>query len=143
MAIGVDSRDSRRQVVTYSPDSIDADETLSRYAYESRHYRMDGTPKTKAFEPDRNEEVSVFRIDGLTGAEVWRLGDEAGETRGKAAKASITFLVARVYAAGLGLDSAEPPPRHAVIVDWPTDHLRLKRQQELASVAVVAYRPEA
>ena len=126
--------------MTYNKDLIDSSEIISRFAYESGYYRRDGTARTKAFEPDRDNEVSVFRIDDLSDAELWALGDEAGSTRAKAAQASIWLSAQAVSVVALRLDIAEPPPRHAAIRGWPEDHLRMQAQQALASAAKVKLR---
>ncbi|MBK8340984.1 MAG: hypothetical protein IPK99_13720 [Flavobacteriales bacterium] len=54
---------------------VDDAETIARYVFFSDEVRADGTPRPKLFEPDRHHECSVFRTDGLSKAEVQRIGD--------------------------------------------------------------------
>jgi hypothetical protein len=122
------------------PGDITADELLSRFAFDSGYYRNNGSVKPKAFAPDVNDEVSVFRIDDLNPGQKWALGDAAGASRAKPACASIELVIAQVIERGLAVESAEPPERHAVIVAWPDD-LRIQMQQELANAAVLHFRP--
>lgn len=124
--------------MTYDPGSIGESELITRFGYDSGYYRTNRTAKTKAFEPDENDEVSVFRIDDVSGERLWALGDAA---RNRRAKASIQIVAEKVYDVGLNLSIAEPPVRHAVIDGWPVEHLRIQKQQELADAAEVVFRP--
>lgn len=128
--------------MSYDSSFVDDAECIARFGYDSGYYRKGGTAKAKAFLPDGENEVSMFRIDDLSTGEIWSIGDEAGISRGKVAKVSIEIL-AGVVPSLLALTIDEPPLRHVVIEGWPDDHLRMQFQQELADAATVRFRPDA
>jgi hypothetical protein len=125
----------------FDPQVIDPAEPIARFACEGSYYRTNGTAKPKAFQPDRDSEVSVFRIAELGEEELWELADSSFTNRGKLAEASIEFAAYSVVDAGLRLERAEPPERHAAIRAWPEDQNRLLAQQLLASMSTVRLRP--
>lgn len=127
--------------LSYTPDVIDDEEQISRFACEKSYFRpSDLSAKEKAFAVDKDGEVSVFRIDDLTEAQLWALGDDAVRARSKPAIASLEFAAARVRELGLSLVIAEPPVRHAAIQDWPIEDQRLELQQRLADACTVRLR---
>jgi hypothetical protein len=130
-------RNQRFSTMSYDPDNIAGNERISRFAYDSGYFRNNGTAKTKAFLPDADQEVSVFRIDDLSVPDIWQLGDAA---RGRQARASIELTVSAVADTALVVTIAEPPVRHAVIEGWPADDLRMQLQQALADAATVRIR---
>lgn len=84
----------------------------------------------------------MFRVQGLTERQVWRVGDVYvalpldGEVLARA-----ELSVAQIADVGLRLESAEPPLRHANIVDWPPEKdAWMSRAQELAAVATLRLR---
>lgn len=113
--------------LSYNPDDPaqhDEGEATSRFAFEDGYFRSgDGTVKPKAFRPDRQGEVSMFRTCDLEDGEIWQLGDDAGAERipAKAAIARCELTIAQVRSVGLLYTIAEPPTRHAVINGWPAD----------------------
>ena len=130
--------------MTYSPEKIENDEGVTRFAFEKGYFRSsDNSVKPKAFEPSANGEVSVARIDGLQEQGVWELGDEAGQMRPhpKAAIARLDFVASAVAGCALQLKIDEPPVRHALIVGWPDqEELRIQKAQELARIATLRKR---
>lgn len=127
--------------MSYNPDGIDDAEQISRFACEKSYFRpADLSAKEKAFAPDKDGEVSVFRIDDLTEENLWATGDEAVRARNKPAIASLEFAAAKVRELGLTLVIAEPPVRHAAIQDWPPEDKQLEAQQRLADSCTVRLR---
>jgi hypothetical protein len=124
---------------TYS--TVVPGERLSRYVFEESYYRADGSPKPKAFYPDKDNVVSVFRIDGLTHAEVIEFGDKhVTPKRNKPLHGHVEITAASVRAVGLDVASKEPPLRHAEIFNFPdARELAISKAQELAAVAI--FRP--
>lgn len=57
-------------------------------------------------------------------------------------RARAELSVGQITGVGLRVESAEPPPRHANIVDWPLEkHEWMSLAQELAAVATLRLRP--
>jgi len=63
--------------------SLARKETLARFSVFSDWAMKDGTPKVDLFMPDRSNTVSVFRIDGLSKAEIKKLNNEVDLARRK------------------------------------------------------------
>jgi len=84
----------------------------------------------------------VFRVQGLTQRQIWTLGDVyVALPSGNELRARAELLVEQIAGVGLRVESAEPPPRHANIVDWPAEkHEWMSRAQELAAVATLRLR---
>jgi hypothetical protein len=119
-------------------------EVTSRYLLQSGHYTaLTGRVKPRAFHPAvRDHKTSVFRVQELTERQIWSLGDQyVASPLGKELRARAELSVAQITAVGLQVEPAEPPPRHANIVDWPIEkHEWMSRAQELAAVAVLRLR---
>jgi hypothetical protein len=81
-------------------------------------------------------------VQGLTDGEIWALGDEyINLPLGSALLARAELSVEQITAIGLHVESAEPPPRHANIMDWPMGKdERMSKAQELAAVAILQLR---
>lgn len=84
----------------------------------------------------------MFRVQGLTERQIWTLGDAyvalppGNELRGRA-----ELSVEQIVGVGLRVEPAEPPPRHANIVDWPGEkHEWMSQAQELAALATLRLR---
>jgi hypothetical protein len=83
----------------------------------------------RAFRPKpADKDLSIARIEGLTTAEIWLLGDElASRPSHRTVYGRADFDQARVRTvvvkSGARLDvvAQEPPPRHAIIIGWPDD----------------------
>jgi hypothetical protein len=93
--------------------------------------------RPRAFLPDSRGETSVFRIGGLNDDEVWETGRvEVSQKRGLPLYGRADVTTASVAGAGLDVQSAEPPERHAVIVGWPpAKEERISLAQQLAAEA--------
>jgi hypothetical protein len=81
-------------------------------------------------------------VQGLTDGEIWALGDEyINLPLGSALLARAELSVEQITTIGLHVESAEPPPRHANIRDWPVGKdERMSKAQELAAVAILRLR---
>ena len=136
--------------MTYDRENIGDDEELSRFAVEKNHFRADRSVRQKAFEPQTRQEngnriveTSTFRTSDLSDSEKWLIGDrEVAEKRGKPILARSYIAVLSVKLVGLEVKPIEPPDRHAVIVNWPTDDAEIEtKMKELAAAAMLAMRP--
>jgi hypothetical protein len=116
---------------------VDNNERLARYVFENSYYRADGSAKPKAFHPDGDNVVSMYRVDGLSRAEVLALGDErVAGLRQKPLLGHIEIVAASVREVGLDVVDREPPPRHAEIIGFPdARELQISKAQELAARA--------
>lgn len=126
------------------PDLIDPEELVARYLTSSKYFsRERKAVKSVAFLPrDDNLQLSVFRTEGLTEAEIWKIGEEnvARLThRNLHGRGDITASI--VQAQGLHIDPDDSPRRHANIIWWPEDKpKRLEIAQELAASATLILR---
>lgn len=100
-----------------------------------------GRVKPRAFQPDRSNVTSVYRVRGLTVTAIWRLGDTVAAHGRDPARARAEVTVADVRDVGLEVDPDDVPPRHAAITGWPTakDEWKLLAQQ-LAAKATLCVR---
>jgi hypothetical protein len=80
-------------------------------------------------------EVSVFRVDRLTGPQIWKIGTEISEERHRTLYARGDTRAREVRKVGLDVSPMEPPPRHANIVGWPEND---KPRQKLIALQVAA-----
>ena len=119
-------------------------EVTSRYIRQTGHYTAStGRVKPGAFHPTAsNHKTSVFRVQGLTERQIWSLGDVyVALPSGNELRARAELSVEQIAGVGLRVESSEPPPRHANIVDWPGEkHEWMSRAQELAAVATLRLR---
>jgi hypothetical protein len=119
-------------------------EITSRYLRQTNHYAPSiGRVKPRAFHPSpKDGKTSIFRVQGLTEFEIWALGDEHIDLPfGGTLLALAEVSVEQITGLGLHVESAEPPPRHANIMDWPAgkDEL-MSKAQELAALATLRLR---
>jgi hypothetical protein len=99
--------------------------------------------KWQAFRPVLGtHKTSVFRVQGLTQVEIWRLGDEhIASLAGQEILALAELSVEQILAVQLRIEPEEPPPRHANIVNWPLEkHEWMSQAQELAAMAILRLR---
>jgi len=126
-----------------APDPVPS-EVTSRYLRQSPHYApSDRRVKWRAFSPHPGDhKTSVFRVQGLTESEIWSLGDEhVGRPSGNEILALAELSVEQITNAGLLVEPAEPPPRHANIANWPVEKDEwMSKAQELAAVAILRLR---
>lgn len=63
--------------------SVARNETLARFSVFSNWTQKDGTAKVDLFMPDPSHTVSVFRIDGLSKAQIKKINNEVDLARRK------------------------------------------------------------
>lgn len=125
-------------------NELTIDDRLSRFILSDGHFARAGARvKWRAFEPAREDKkVSAFATSGLIEADVWQLGDTyVAPIRGRPILARGDVTVGEVREAGLDAESAEPPPHHADIIEWPDEKIEwMSRAQHLAAVAKLVVR---
>ena len=112
-------------------------EVLSRFIMQTNWYRLsDNRVRYAAFMPNpKNGETSVYRISGISGREVWEIGDrEIGLKRDKPILGRADIGVSFVITKGLNVVPSEPPIRHANIIGWPEQ----KSEQRLVAIELAA-----
>jgi hypothetical protein len=126
------------------PSKVDDREELARFLTQSGHFNS-LVVRPAAFLPNpRDRETSVSRHGQEPADSLWALGRLAAEGR-KLYGAGI-FTAQAVRAVQLCVAADEPPPRHAVICNWPwvddDPELQKAKQKELAlSLSRAAGRP--
>jgi hypothetical protein len=113
-------RESFRKADSGVETEVGNDENLSHFIF-SRTWFSPNTARVKynAFMP-RKGEVSVFRIDKLSEKQVWTIGRDVVGGGTKNPKARGDIKAAKVRESQLDVLAAEPPPRHANLVGWPS-----------------------
>jgi hypothetical protein len=112
-------------------------EVLSRFIMQTNWYRLsDNRVRYAAFMPNpKNGETSVYRISGISGREVWEIGDrEVGLRRDKPILGRADIGASFVITKGLNVVPSEPPIRHANIIGWPEQ----KSEQRLVAIELAA-----
>jgi hypothetical protein len=122
----------------------DPTETVARYIFDRNHFAPDkARVKPKAFEPAAVDRLtSVFRIVGLTDAQIWDLGVQHVESvRGRASLARADIAISKIVNLGLQVQASEPPPRHANIAGWSNEKdANMSIAQQLAAEARLVVR---
>jgi len=112
-------------------------EVLSRFIMQTNWYRLsDNRVRYAAFMPNpKNGETSVYRISGISGREVWEIGDrKVGPKRDKPILGRADIGASFVITRGLNVVPSEPPIRHANIIGWPEQ----KSEQRLVAIELAA-----
>lgn len=110
------------------PDTVDSAERVSRFVFQSNHIHSSGRLKPAALMPEPTPgpygpETSICRIDGLTVAQIWRIGNDViGRLRGKPPIGRGDFAAqnARDRKLDLVADKASFE-RHALLIKWPAE----------------------
>ena len=77
-------------------------------------------PRARGEAPDPNRlELSTFQIDGLTEAEVWEHGWVHFLKPPRRLHGRADFPLTAASRLAYGID--EPPPRHRILHEWPSD----------------------
>jgi len=107
--------------------------------------------KFRAFLPPPDEvALSVSRLDGLSEADIWQLGDDhvaAAGARTIHARANFSPEILpdiRANGSTLSIVPDEPPPRHANVIGWPPNEqkgIRKVLAQQLAARTSIVHRP--
>src|SRR4051794_35509896 len=99
------------------PEQVADDEGLARFLVHSNHYTAT-VVKPVAFLPNpRDRETSVSRHGAEPLTQLWEIGLAA--TAGRHLYGAAIVRARNVGSAQLKVVADEPPPRHAVIRDWP------------------------
>ena len=116
------------------PEHIADEENLARFLTQSNQFTA-SMVKPAAFLPrpkDRETSISRHGREPLNG--LWEIGLVVAGERNLYGAA--IFTASAVRAVQLAVESAEPPPRHAAIRDWPWGEndpdLQRAKQKELA-----------
>lgn len=138
--------------MSFLAENIDDAEQLTNYVVESNKFKTDVLPSGgtrdvlhfRAFLPDKCGERSVFRMDGLDHNTVIEWGRVfVAQPRCKSILGWGRIPAGAVRRQQpLQIRADEPPPRHAVIDQWPTEieHARTLAM-ELASAAAATKLP--
>jgi hypothetical protein len=113
------------------PESIAAEEDLSRFLTSSKYFNSIGV-KAAAFLPGHDDATSVFRHGAEPAGDLWSIGQTVNSNVHGAA-----IVVAAHVRTVLSVIADEPPSRHANIVGWPVNvdpELQKAHRKELALV---------
>lgn len=124
-----------------SPE-VDSTEILARYCVLKDQIK--GARATRRlFLPNRDGEMSVFRIDALDETEIWDLARRFVDSNSHPVVARAEVTAQAVMDVGLRVNpDADPHPRHANVVDWPEGKDDVsQRAQLIASSARACWRP--
>jgi hypothetical protein len=112
-----------------------SDSLFTRFILEKKHYRADLTVRYAAFMPNRNGETSVFKINNISEAIIWRIGNsEVAVVREKALQARADINKKNITEAGLNTEFKQSfHYLHANIIGWPDD--RLEKQEKARQLA--------
>lgn len=110
-------------------DIVDSSERISRFVFQSNHVDWtNGRLKPPALIPEKTPgpyglETSVCRIDRLSVAAIWQIGNEViGKVRGKAPIGRGDFDAQVARANGLDvLADKSSFERHALLIKWPSE----------------------
>jgi hypothetical protein len=91
---------------------------VSKNAFSVQNNRV----KVSAFMPNRERELSVFRIQDLPEEQIWEIGQRyVSEPQSKTLYARGDVLASVVTENNLTIDPDDHPPRHANVLGWPED----------------------
>lgn len=115
-----------------SLNQVNPEEYLARFILHKSHFSViNQRVKYSAFLPAPNGETSVFRISNLSNSEIWEIGDrEVAQNRSLSLLGRADISVFHVLNKNLKLIPDNCPPRHANIVNWPTE----KSEQKLIAI---------
>lgn len=118
-------------------NDISQDEIITRFIFSSKHYsRTNKTVKFRTFMPPQiskepttySDNLSVYRISGISDKEVWQLGQEHVQTEGRMIRARADISIENVYKNHLRVvPDKRPHERHANILPFPSDRLSCQR----------------
>lgn len=111
-------------------------EPIARYLTSSGQFApTKGVIKRSALMPGKDGKTSIFRVGGLTSAQIVEIGRrEVGQLRTLHGWGAVG--ASAVLEVGLSFEPNDVPPRHANIIGWPNDQEeRIERAQDLAAKA--------
>jgi hypothetical protein len=117
------------------PEIVADEEDLARFLTSSGHFNSKMV-KPSAFMPEiEDRETSVFRHGNEPSQTLWAIGDEHA-AQGRTIHGAAIIKARSVREIRLDVFQDEPPPRHAVIRNWPWTEpdpdLRKAAHKELA-----------
>ncbi|MEW6219459.1 MAG: hypothetical protein AB1634_07985 [Thermodesulfobacteriota bacterium] len=127
-------------------DGVAPRELLARFILYRDHIRRDRTIKPDALIPHPHQDLSVTRHLHLSGAELWQLGHDVAEKRGKTLRGRADLTASAFQAQKLQVLAAPVSgnSNHANVAGWPQDKPAQKMiAQELAVAAGKALLPLA
>lgn len=109
---------------------------LARFAVQSNHFKS-GQINPKLFRPNKEMQVSVFRIEDKTKEDIIEEGKNVvSEHKTSATLYGWAKIAAKeVLQIGLEVDDDDDPPGHSNIVGWPEDEGKILRYQQDLSKA--------
>jgi hypothetical protein len=117
------------------PELVADEENLARFLTQSSQFNSTMV-KPAAFLPNPKDwETSVSRHGPEPREGLWELGAEAVAAGGRSLHGAALLKARAVRDAPLEVAADEPPPRHAVICNWPIEtdpDLRKAKHKELA-----------
>lgn len=123
--------------------SVPPSEKLARFIFSKKHFSVEKREvKFKAFTPPSNrDDISVYRISGLSDRQVWEIGRMYVERKDRTIKARANLTTETVYVNNLEV-VADPLTHelHANIRPFPADRRvrdRIAKQLALASELVL------
>lgn len=123
------------------------DEHVARYIFDSKHFsRENRRVKHRALEPaPEDHKTSVYRITGLSPAEIWTLGEvHVATPRGKKLLARADLSQRAIESVGLALEIDNIPPRQGNITGWPVEKDEWRSLAlELAALATLVILPNS
>ncbi len=124
-------------------DHVDDNESLARFLLQSNQFNAVMVKPAALLPNPKDRETSVSRHGREPLARLWEIGLAAAGSRKLYGAAIFTAHVVRN--AQLDVMADEPPPRHAVIRDWPwiesDPELQKAQQKELAALVASAAGP--
>ena len=108
-------------------ERISPSESVTRFITQKNYYRpSDSTVRHNAFMPNRDGEISVYRIINLDDVKIFAIGRQfVASVINKPLKGRADIEVSKTLKRDLRVEpNPDPHPRHANIVDWPEDKLK-------------------
>lgn len=115
------------------------EEALTRYVLQQKHLKEG--QRFRAFLPNSDGQVSIFRTTGWDEARIWNTGNEFVAVPSNNTVYGRADITARkVLDQGLTINPSEPPRDHADILGWPdtTDDVG-KAQARTIALQLVAH----
>jgi hypothetical protein len=120
-------------------EEVSPSELVARFITQKSYYRPSNrTVRHNAFMPNRDGEISVYRIIDLDDVEIFEIGRHfVADEMKKPLIGRADIVVSKILERDLRVEPyPNPHPRHANIVDWPEDESKHKLiAPELASEA--------
>lgn len=120
------------------PEHLTVDENISRFVVQRRQIKNGPNGKYihhSALWPDESDNytTSVYRTSLLSEDEIWSLGDD---NISNPVLARLDNDIKNIFNLKLDIDPDNSPPRHANIVNWPTDRSKCRSiAQQLSAKA--------